>query len=387
MRRIIKLVWHQLFLLVISLSMVLSLAACASTGTRNNSSGSTSRPDSNADGGNAVDTAAPGGGDEATIDLNRKIITNTDIRMESTDVPQALRELASLAREEGGYIQSQYQTESSDNNFYGELVVRIPAESVDRFVAAIESHGKIRENEVSIQDVTAEYTDTESRLENARVQESRLLEMFEEANTIDEMLYIQSELDRLQERIEVYEGQIQLWDNLVDLSTVSIQLYTDSSLIGSDPDIPRYIPADTVWQRFTAGINRSFINFVNAAALSLIWAGENFVQILFALIIAIILIILIRRSNRKHKENRAQMNAYTVPMNRTIYPGSAAEGNTNPVGQSPYVGPNPPVPTAPTAPRPTTPAAPPPPHPPTAHKQPTADEVQSMDPEETEPAD
>lgn len=371
MRKRIKLAWHQLLLLTLSLSMVLSLAACASTSTRDNSSGSSPRPDSNAGSGNAVDTA--GGGDEATVDLNRKIITNTDIRMESTDVPRAIRELASLARDEGGYIQSQYQTESNDNNYYGELVVRIPAEAVDRFVVAIESHGKIRENEVSIQDVTAEYTDTESRLENARVQESRLLEMFEEANTIDEMLYIQSELDRLQERIEVYEGQIQLWDNLVDLSTVSIRLYTDSSIIGSDPDIPRYIPANTVWQRFTAGINRSFINFVNAAALSLIWAGENFVQLLFAIIIVLLILLLIRRSNKKHKENKALMNQYTGPMDRTIHTGSAVDGKLKAEAPPHYVGPNPPLSAAP--------------QPPAEYKQRSADDIQSMDPEQTETPD
>lgn len=326
--------------LFISLILTLSISACATTEYWN----STSAPGQGVSTGDQSSGVKPddssGGGNEASLDFDRKIITDTDIRMESTDVPLAIRELADLAREEGGYIQSQYQSESSGSNFYGELVVRIPADTVDAFITKIEDYGKIRENKVSVQDVTADYTDTASRLANARVQEERLLELFEEANSIDEMLYIQTELDRLQERIEVYEGQIRLWDNLIDLATVSIYLYTDSSLLGTDRDVPRYIPADTVWERFQIGLNSSLVNFVNGVSRSIIWLGENFIQTLLFLILLVILLFIIRRGrkNRKLRPARAanynpvQPQAYVRPANPQMrYPNQAEAMPQEPV--------------------------------------------------------
>ena len=336
---------RRISVLFLSLILVLSISACAMSEYRNDTSapGQGINTDDQSSG---VKDEDGGGGDEASLDLDRKIITDTDIRMESTDVPLAIRELADLARKQGGYIQSQYQSESSGSNYYGELIVRIPADTVDAFIAKIEDHGKIRENKVSVQDVTADYTDTASRLANARVQEERLLELFAEANTIDEMLYIQTELDRLQERIEVYEGQIRLWDNLIDLATISIQLYTDSSLLGTDRDVPRYIPADTVWQQFKIGLNSSVVNFVNGVSRSVIWVGENFIQALFFLILLVILLLIIRRGRKNRKlrpahtanYNPVHPQAYVRPANPQMrYPDQAEAMPQEPVHpNSPY---------------------------------------------------
>lgn len=306
MKRIFMKNHKKLTAILMATLLGLSLVACASGATQLDKTapglGGVANEDSGYDTGNSRNES--GGGDEAALDIGRKIITNTDIRMESTDVPLAIRELAALARESGGYIQSQYQTESSGGNYYGELVVRIPADQVEDYVTAIDQFGNIRENKIAIQDVTADYTDTASRLANAQVQEERLLELFAEANTIDEMLYIQTELDRIQERIEVYEGQIRLWDNLIDMATISIYVYADQSLIGSDPDVPRFIPANTVWDRFLAGLNTSVVSFVNGASRTFIWLGENLIQIVVFAIIMFIAVRLIMKVNRKRKAKR-----------------------------------------------------------------------------------
>lgn len=272
--------------------------ACGSSSPNNSGVTPDTRGEGAADFDDDKSGGESGGAGEDNIDLDRKIITNTNIRMESPDVTEAVNELSAYARELGGYIQSEYQRESG-GSYYGELVVRIPAATVDDFVSRTGDFGEIKENKVSIQDVTADYTDTASRLANAKVQETRLLAMFEEANTIDELLYIQAELDRLQERIEVYEGQIRLWDNLIDMATVSLNIYEEAALIEEGSSIPRYIPANTVWERFSNGVQSSVVHFVNGVSRFIIWLGSSLIQILFMLLLALVVFFIVRRWKKR----------------------------------------------------------------------------------------
>lgn len=312
---LLGLVQKQILIVLTLFFLIFTLASCASSGMSTSGRGDYAPAEGGQDFDNGMVDKDGEGGSQDGIDLDRKIITNTNIRMESLDVQEAMRELATLARDLGGYIQSEYQTESQDS-YYGELVVRVPAEEVDTFVARIDELGRIRENKVSISDVTAEYTDTASRLSNAKVQEARLLDMFEAAETIDELLYIQTELDRLQERIEVYEGQIKLWDNLVSLATISVFIYPEASIIEPGSDVPRYIPADTVWDRFTSGVQTSFVQFVNGASLGFIWLGHNLIQLIVFLIVLAILILVIRRISKKRKARPTQMQYTPMPYNQ-----------------------------------------------------------------------
>ena len=131
--------------LVLSL-LVLWGAACSSAGMRVDED----RAPAVGDQSGRDDSPAPGeqdldgdsGGAVGPLDMDRKIITNTDIRMESPDVQRALRDLGALAQELGGYIQSEYLTESR-GSYYGELVVRVPAGEVEVFTRAVEDQGTI----------------------------------------------------------------------------------------------------------------------------------------------------------------------------------------------------------------------------------------------------
>ncbi len=325
-------------LLLVAL-LSLSAAACSTQSAKDGGTLTGSRPGSMAPdydyGSNSGELSEEAGGasDDQTIDLNRKIITTTKLRMETVDVRETMAKLVSKVADLGGYIQSQYETESA-GSYYGEITVRVPAGNVSTFVDTAAAAGTIKENNVSISDVTADYTDTASRLKNAKVQEERLLLMFKEAETIDELLYIQSELDRLQERIEVYEGQIRLWDNLVDLATVTVYVYEEASLVDEDSTVPRYIPASTVWDRFTHGLQTSLVSFVNGISRFVIWVGYSFIQLIILILLAVLAYILIRRQRRRHKAKlMAQAQTEALYYGQTTYSPDAPNGV--PYGQAP----------------------------------------------------
>ena len=74
-------------------------------------------------------------------------------------------------------------------------------------------------------DVTAEFTDLESRLRNAQATERQLLEIMGRAETVEDTLAVQRELGAVREQVEVFQGQLNVLASQTSLSTITIYLH------------------------------------------------------------------------------------------------------------------------------------------------------------------
>ena len=233
-----------------------------------------------ADGADDTTTTAAGSGSSAPAtdpDLAKRIVTQ-NLELETAQVSQALDGLAAAALQLQGYVSSRSLYES-DGSYYGSLTVRIPAGEEDGFTAAAAQLGSIRRQDSSIEDISDSYYDAQARLDNARVQETRLLDMYAQAENVDDMVAIQLQLDSVQERIEVLEGSLRLWDNQVAYSTVNVSIYTDSDLISTGSDVPRFVDRSKVWARLKSGLQTSAVQLVNQGANLLIWLAGHLLQL------------------------------------------------------------------------------------------------------------
>jgi hypothetical protein len=73
--------------------------------------------------------------------------------------------------------------------------------------------GEVEYSNTDTTDVTAEYVDLESRLNNLKAVETQLLEIMETADTVEDTLAVYTELSDTRTEIEVLEGQIRYLDN------------------------------------------------------------------------------------------------------------------------------------------------------------------------------
>ena len=99
-------------------------------------------------------------------------------------------------------------------NGYGRslsLTVRIPSDSLDAFLSQSEGVGVVQESSIYEEDVTDQYFDTERRLEGYQTQYDRILALMEQAETVDELISIESELNRIYYQIESLTGSLQSW--------------------------------------------------------------------------------------------------------------------------------------------------------------------------------
>ena len=84
--------------------------------------------------------------------------------------------------------------------------------------------GTLQEENVSLDDVTEQYIDLEARLENLKRQEKRYLEILEMATTVEDVLTVETQLERIRGDIESLQGSLNYLDNRIDLSTIQVQL-------------------------------------------------------------------------------------------------------------------------------------------------------------------
>jgi hypothetical protein len=109
------------------------------------------------------------------------------------------------------------------------MVVRTPPEHLDTLVLDLRKElgktGELKGQRIGSQDITKQYTDTESRLKAARAMEARLLEIIKSGKgEIKDLLAAEKELGVWRTKIEEYEGEKRYFDNQVALSTLTITL-------------------------------------------------------------------------------------------------------------------------------------------------------------------
>ncbi|OOQ61264.1 DUF4349 domain-containing protein [Mucilaginibacter pedocola] len=162
-------------------------------------------------------------------DVAQKIIKEGDISFETADVKATRQQIIASLKKLKGYIQSDQET---DDGSYGrkeyQLDIKIPAANFDTFLGSVSSTAtKIDSKNISIRDVTTEYIDTKTRLDNKLVLEKRYLELLKRASKISEMLEIENKLAGIRADIESNQGQLNYLNKQVAYSSLTIKFYTE----------------------------------------------------------------------------------------------------------------------------------------------------------------
>lgn len=156
-------------------------------------------------------------------DVIRKIIKNGSLNLEANDVDKAYANILSHAIENGGY---EFSHRKTDRNGYMsiEAVIKISPEKLDDLMSYAGSVAVIINSATSSDDITDEYYDIQLSLETKRKALESYYKLLENTKELNDILKIQAEINKLIEEIEVSEGKIRLWDQLVSESRLSITI-------------------------------------------------------------------------------------------------------------------------------------------------------------------
>lgn len=142
------------------------------------------------------------------------LIYRATINMAVFETRKAIDAVEKLAKDSGGYLVSREDTR---------ITVRVPATKFDGTLDKVAKLGDLLHRNVNVQDVTAEYTDLSIRMRNLEVMRTRLEELLQKANKVEDALAVERELERVTSELERLKGRLKLLAELVSFSTITVE--------------------------------------------------------------------------------------------------------------------------------------------------------------------
>lgn len=240
------------------------------------------------------------------VAANRKLIKNVDMTVETEEFDVLNKKLTEKVEALGGYMEKAYVSGKSiqasyDSTRSASYTARIPADRLNEFVTEVSNISNVLDKNESVDDVTLNYVDLESKKKTLEIEQERLTSLLEQADSIETIVALESRLTEIRYQLESMESQLRTYDNLVDYATVYLDVQ----------EVERVTPAapQSAMEKMTDGfvnsvyqIGRGMKNFVIGLVIVLPYL------LLWGVIIFIFILIVkgIIKRNQKKAEKRQQ---------------------------------------------------------------------------------
>ncbi len=154
----------------------------------------------------------------------RLIIKDGRMVITVVDTETAVSRATQFVAELGGYIISQSTYDDDQGYKYATMQLAVPVGQFEFTMRELRALGEVTDESSSGEDVTDEYVDLNARLTNLQITRERLLEFLDEAETIDETLEVNEELNKVEEEIAVIQGRIDSLRDRAAFSTIDLTL-------------------------------------------------------------------------------------------------------------------------------------------------------------------
>lgn len=230
------------------------------------------------------------------INDNKKIIKTYDYRYETEEFDKSFDKLKELIEKYGGYVASSDLSGTTRRCL--NLTAKIPADASDDFVKNTGSLGTLTNQSENAEDVTLEYTDTESRISSLKTEQQRLNELLKDADSLETVIALEERLTEVRYELESYQSHKNQLDSLITYSTVNIELKEVNYTVEVDDS--------TFVSRIVTGLKASLRDIKIGIADFSVWFIVNipYFLIWIAVIFVIVKIIkaFVRRKRRKKQE-------------------------------------------------------------------------------------
>lgn len=295
---------HWGTVIILSCLIVLTVSGCFAGANSDNNKSATNESVATDQSGSQTASAVPvpeeATNANATFDAS-KIIYAGNISLYVEDYQTAFDKISSYAVEQGGFVQdsgSSYVSEATEvKENSGYLTIRVPSEKFAEAMTQIQTFGNAISSNVSSTNISQQYQDIQTQINNLKIEEARLLEYLKQATNITDMLAIESELNRVRTEIDSLTSTIKNWDTEMAYSTIYVSLYEkhlSSSMVNS--------PFSEIFTKIGEGFITS-INLVLAILAFLIVLIFRLIP--FAIIAGLGFLVFIKiRKKIKEKKNK-----------------------------------------------------------------------------------
>lgn len=263
----------------------------------------------------------------------RKLIRTVNLDVETMEFDNMLSYVQNRTAELGGYVESMnayngsrynnysYNTTGYVNDRTASLKLRIPKENLDVFLSEVAENGNIINRSEQEIDVTLDYVDLDSHKAVLLAEQERLLTFMEQAETMEDIIVLESRLSEIRYQIESMESRLRTFDNQIEYSTVYIGITEVVELT------PVQTKEQTTWERISEGFMHSLKSIGNG--IKEFFVGLVIISPYLVMLAVIVLFIVgitlfsIKKSTKKRLEKMKNMPpmGYAGQGQHAQYPG------------------------------------------------------------------
>lgn len=236
-----------------------------------------------------------------------KIVYTANLEIQTLGYDESVKSIRRKITAAGGFIEAEYESDSNyrwyeenseGSTRYLSLTIRIPSEQFNAFLESLEGDGKVTSRSVNASNISQRYSDTEATKKALEIEQERLLQMMDRAETIEDMITVEARLSEVEQELNNYRTQLSGMDRDVQYSTIYVNLQ----------EVRRYSQAVTevtYLERLQEAAEDAITGFVDFLQGLSLFVVRNFPYLL----ILLVLILLIGRRIRKNRERRARLIA------------------------------------------------------------------------------
>lgn len=206
----------------------------------------------------------------------RMLVKNADLTMESTDFDAASAAILQAVATANGYVEMSNLT---NDTYAGEKLrhaaytLRVPAAQYDAFINQVGTAANVLAKNESVDDITLQYVDVESRLFSLQTQRDTLLALMDKAEKLEDVVALQASLTEVLYQIESYSAQRRVMNSEIEYSKISIRLAEVQRATDKQETFPQKLSAafKNGWYGFAEGLERAFLRIIYNLPFVLLW--------------------------------------------------------------------------------------------------------------------
>ena len=164
--------------------------------------------------------------EEHPVALSEFLIHTAWLHVITVDFDDSVATLMAQMNQAGGFIENSSIEGAADSgpNRWANFVIRVPAGNYQGLLNNIEEIGRITSISTDVTNVSASFADIDSRLTSLRTQEGRILDLIETAESMEDLILLETNLAEVIRQIEVLTTDRGNLQTQVDLSTITVSL-------------------------------------------------------------------------------------------------------------------------------------------------------------------
>ncbi|MDO5134055.1 MAG: DUF4349 domain-containing protein, partial [Eubacteriales bacterium] len=258
-------------------------------------------------GAGTEDAAAGSTGQADLKSSNRKIVYTGNISLQTLKYEESSAGIHAKINSYGGFIEAE-DTYNEDPYWYYSnraeksrtkrnlnITARIPAENFEAFMKDLENDGQVTNTSVNARNISVQYATHDASKKALEIEQKRLLEMMEKAETVEDMIAVEQRLTQVERELNDEKTQLSAMDRDVGFSTVYISLQEVFEYSEKVVEV-------TYGERLQRAFGRAIDGFVTFWEELILFIVETFPFLIMLGIVIALAVRLLRRRRRRRME-------------------------------------------------------------------------------------